>query len=78
MPTDPALFTRAERERLLERLDELCDLADLMRQPGGLPSVREPVPLHRAGRDTPEGRPGRERHQLCHRALRPGRRDIHA
>ena len=38
------LLTRADRQRLLERLAELGDLA-------GLPSVPEPVPLHCAGRD---------------------------
>ena len=46
------LISRADRQRLLERLAELGDLAGLMRQPGGLPSVPEPVPLHRTARDT--------------------------
>jgi hypothetical protein len=47
-----AELRRAERKRLLERLDELGDLARLMRQPGGLAEAPEPVPLHRTGRDT--------------------------
>ena len=51
----------AARRRLLERLAEpdadrrereLAALDRLMREPGGLPSVPEPAPLHRAGRDT--------------------------
>jgi hypothetical protein len=46
------LLTRADRQRLEERLAELRDLAGLMREPGGLASVPEPVPLCRAGRDT--------------------------
>lgn len=46
------LLTRESRARLLERLDELGNLAELMRQPGTLAEAPEPVPLHRAGRDT--------------------------
>ena len=42
------LLSRTDRERLLERLAELGDLAGLMRQPGGLPSVPEPAPLCRS------------------------------
>jgi hypothetical protein len=49
------LVSRADRERLLERVRELDELADLMRQPGGLAAVPEPVPLHRAGRGGTEG-----------------------
>jgi len=47
-------LTRADRRRLLERLDELGGLADLMKQSGSLAEAPEPVPLHRAGRDTSE------------------------
>lgn len=52
--TDLAALARADRQRLLEHLAEADELDRLMRQPGGLPSVPEPVPLHRAGRGTPE------------------------
>ncbi len=45
------LLSRSERERLLERLAELRDLADLMEERGYLPPAPEPVPLHRARRD---------------------------
>ncbi len=45
------LVSRADRQRLLERLAVLRELADLMREPGGLPSVPEPVPLCRRHRD---------------------------
>jgi hypothetical protein len=41
------LLKPADRERLLERVRELDELADLMRQPGGLAEAPEPVPLHR-------------------------------
>ena len=51
-PAPVAIAKRADRRRLLERLDELGDLAGLMKQPGGLAEAPEPVPLHRAGRDT--------------------------
>jgi hypothetical protein len=47
-------LTRADRRRLLERLEELGGLADLMKQSGSLATPDEPVPLHRAGRDTTE------------------------
>ena len=47
-------LTRSGRVRLAERLAEVHDLDRLMREPGGLPSVPEPEPLHRAGRDTAE------------------------
>jgi hypothetical protein len=47
MAAHPALLTREARARLLERLAELGDLDRLIRQPGGLPEVPEPVPLHR-------------------------------
>lgn len=41
-----------DRERLAQRVRELADLDRLMRQPGGLAEVPEPVPLCRAGRTT--------------------------
>jgi hypothetical protein len=48
------LLAAADRECLLERLAELGDLAGLMRERGTLAAVPEPVPLHRAGRNTAE------------------------
>lgn len=45
-------LTRADRRRLLERLDELRGLTELMRERGTLAEPDEPVPLHRTGRDT--------------------------
>lgn len=48
------LVSREARSRLLERVRELDELAGLMKQPGGLAEAPEPVPLHRAGRDTAE------------------------
>ena len=45
-------LTRGDRRRLLERLAELGELADLMREPGGLAEVPEPPPLHRTNHDT--------------------------
>jgi hypothetical protein len=48
------LLTRVDRRRLAERLAEADELDRLIREPGGLPSVPEPVPLHRAGRGTRE------------------------
>jgi hypothetical protein len=42
---------RVDRVRL-ERERELDELARLMREPGGLAEAPEPLPLHRAGRDT--------------------------
>jgi hypothetical protein len=50
-------ISRADRQRLLEHLAEADELDRLMRQPGGLPSVPEPVPLHRAARDQTKDRP---------------------
>jgi hypothetical protein len=44
------LLHRADRERLLERVRELEELAGLMRQPRGLAEAPEPVPPHRACR----------------------------
>ncbi len=41
-----------DRECLAQRVRELADLDRLMRQPGGLAEVPEPVPLCRAGRTT--------------------------
>ena len=52
MPALADLISRADRERLLERVRELDDLAALMRERGGLAEAPEPPPLHRAGRDT--------------------------
>lgn len=46
------LISRADRERLLGRVRELDDLDALMHERGGLAEAPEPVPLHRAGRDT--------------------------
>jgi len=45
-----AMLSRADRERLLERLAELRRLDREMRAPGSLAAPDEPVPLHRAGR----------------------------
>jgi hypothetical protein len=45
------LLRPADRERLLGRVRELDELAGLMRQPGGLAQVPEPVPLCRTGRE---------------------------
>jgi len=50
-----AMLSRADRERLLERLRELRALDRETRLPGSLAAPDEPVPLHRAGRGgTPE------------------------
>jgi hypothetical protein len=40
-------FAQADRRRLLEHLAEADEVDRLMREPGGLSSVAEPVPLHR-------------------------------
>ena len=45
-----ALLSARDRERLLERLREIGDLASLMRERGSLAGPDEPMPLHRAGR----------------------------
>ncbi len=51
-------LTRAGRRHLEDLADEhrrerdLADLDRLMREPGGLPAVPEPAPLHRTGHDT--------------------------
>ncbi len=50
MNADTAQLSRPDRRRLLERVGQLADLDRMMRERGGLPSVPEPVPLHRAGR----------------------------
>jgi len=50
MTTIASMLSRADRERLLERLRELRALDHEMRAPGSLASPDEPVPLHRAGR----------------------------
>jgi hypothetical protein len=47
-------LTRIDRQRLLERLAELRELAELMRERGTLAEPDEPVPLHRTGRSTAE------------------------
>jgi hypothetical protein len=57
MTADPALIAvarPADRRRLQDRMRELAELEQLMRDPGGLAEAPEPVPLHRAGRDTTE------------------------
>lgn len=46
------LLRPADRFRLLERAREIDELDHLMRQPGGLAAVPEPVPLHQASRGT--------------------------
>ena len=45
------LLSRETRARLLERVREMEELDDLMRQPGLLSGPGEPPPLHRAGRE---------------------------
>ena len=52
--TAVAELSKADRRRLLERVGELADLDRLMRERGTLAEPDEPVPLHRAGRDTTE------------------------
>lgn len=47
-----AVARTADRRRLQVRIRELSELAELMRQPGGMAEVPEPVPLHRASRNT--------------------------
>ena len=54
-----AMLSRADRERLLERLHELRDLDREMRRPGSLASPDEPIALHRATRQ--QGQDGTER-----------------
>ena len=50
-----SMLSRADRERLLERLRELRALDREMRPPGSLAAPDEPVPLHPAGRGSGEG-----------------------
>ena len=50
--TPIATARRADRQRLQDRMRELAELARLMRQPRGLAEAPEPVPLHRANRET--------------------------
>ncbi len=50
MTTVAAMLSRADRERLIERLRELRETARLMEERGSLASPAAPVPLHRAGR----------------------------
>ena len=40
-------LSRADRRRLIDRVDELGQLADLMRGVGSLAAPDEPLPLHR-------------------------------
>ena len=40
----------SDRERLLERLAELREVGQVMRETGSLAVRAEPVPLHRMGR----------------------------
>jgi len=46
-----AALSGRDRQRLLERVAQLGDLADLMRQPGSLAEAPEPPPLHRTNHD---------------------------
>ena len=55
MTADPALLTRKECARLLERLAELDELDREMRRPGLLPGSAEPPPLCRASRKNATG-----------------------
>jgi hypothetical protein len=55
MPANPApmaIAKAADRRRLQDRMRCLAELAELMRQPGTLAEPDEPVPLHRANRET--------------------------
>ena len=47
-----ALLSARDRQLLEDRLRELRALDREMRAPGSLATPDEPVPLHRAGRDT--------------------------
>jgi hypothetical protein len=47
-----AALSGRDRQRLLERVAQLGDLAELMKQPGTLAEPDEPVPLHRTSRTT--------------------------
>ena len=47
-----ALLSARDRQRLEERLRELREVDREMRAPGSLAAPAEPVPLHRAGRNT--------------------------
>ena len=47
-----AALSNRDRQRLLKRVAQLGDLADLIKQSGTLAEPDEPVPLHRAGRGT--------------------------
>jgi hypothetical protein len=46
----PTALTRTEADERAH--DRLAGLDRLMRQPGGLPAVPEPVPLHRRREDS--------------------------
>jgi hypothetical protein len=50
------LISPQARARLLERVRELDQIAELMRQPGTLAGPDEPPPLCRTGRDKTEDR----------------------
>jgi hypothetical protein len=52
--TAVATLSRADRRRLLERLDELADTRRLMTEPGSLAAPDEPVPLHRRRGHSPQ------------------------
>jgi len=61
MPTNPApvaITKRTDHRHLQSRMRELAELDELMRQPGGLAQVPEPVPLHRRRANT-DGEAGR-------------------
>jgi len=49
------LLKPADRVRLAARMRDLDELAALMRQPGGLPEVPGPLPLHRRRGNVSEG-----------------------
>jgi hypothetical protein len=57
MPADTAPLTRADRARLLERVDEMAGLDRMMRERGTLAGPDQPTPLHRAGRGARETAP---------------------
>jgi hypothetical protein len=48
--TAVAALSRADRQRLLERVRELDELDSLIRERGTLAEPGEPIPLHRVGR----------------------------
>jgi hypothetical protein len=50
MTTFADLLSRADRQRLADRMRDLEDTARLMREPGSLAAPGEPTPLHQAVR----------------------------